>query len=47
MYACVPYECSTHKRQKMALDPLETELQVAVNCHVGARNQTGGLSKSG
>lgn len=46
MYVCVPYECSAHRGRKMALDPLETELQVVVNCHPGAIYQTRGLSKS-
>lgn len=40
---CVP---GVSGGQKQALDPLELELQMFVNCHVDARNQTWVLRKS-
>lgn len=35
----VDMEVCTHRSQKGALDRLELDLQIGVNCHVGARNQ--------
>ena len=35
MYICVPCTCSAHEGQKEASCPLELELQVVVNHHVG------------
>ena len=43
MYACVP---RAHGCQKKMLAPLEPELQVVVNCLVGAGNLTYVLCKS-
>jgi hypothetical protein len=37
MYICVP---GAHRGQKLALDPLEQELQIVMSYQVGAGNQT-------
>jgi hypothetical protein len=39
VYVYTPRTCSACRSQKV-LDPVELELQTAVNHHVGARNQT-------
>jgi hypothetical protein len=44
MPVCV--HVSAHRGQKVALDALEQELQVAVSHHVGAGNRTPVLCKS-
>lgn len=38
--ACTLWVLGSHRGQIRALDVLEMELQMAVNCHVGAGNQT-------
>lgn len=42
-----PHGYSAGVGQKMAVDPLEQELQGNAHCHVGAENQTQFLCKSG
>lgn len=46
IYVGAPCVWSTHRSQKKALDPLELELQKAVNFHVGAGNITWVFHKS-
>jgi hypothetical protein len=36
-YISVPSICSTHGNQKRAMDPLKLELNIVVDCLVGAR----------
>ena len=40
MHICICTVCVTCEGQKRVLDPLELELQMVMNQHVGARNQT-------
>lgn len=45
-YVCASPTCSVHGGQKRASAPLEPELQVAVNCYVGAGMECGFSGKA-
>lgn len=43
---CTTFMSGASRGQKRTSDPLELELQIPVNCHVGARNRTWVFCKS-
>lgn len=46
MYIWVPCACNAQKCQKVAWDPLELKLKVAVSLHVGFGNEFGLFEKA-